>query len=82
MVAIIRVLQYNMDCELWWDKAYCDMKPESQNSPLLDNGSLIHILWRCGFVETELVWNALSISTESTDNFHGYAQATFSMDVC
>jgi hypothetical protein len=27
-------------------------------------------------VETDLVRNALSMSTESTNNFHGYEQAT------
>jgi hypothetical protein len=27
-------------------------------------------------VETDLVWNALSLSTDSTNNFHGYEQAT------
>jgi hypothetical protein len=48
------------------------MTPESRNSPLLDD-SLTHILWRCGFVETDLVRNALSMSTESTNYFHGYA---------
>jgi hypothetical protein len=48
----------------------------SRNSPLLDNGSLTLLLWRCGFMETDLVRKALSISTESTNSFHGYAQAT------
>jgi hypothetical protein len=43
---------------------------------LLGNGSLTNILWRCGFVEIDFRRNALSMSTESTDNFHGYAQAT------
>jgi hypothetical protein len=43
---------------------------------LLYNGSLTHILWKCGFVETDLVRNAFCMSTESTNNFHGYAQAT------
>jgi hypothetical protein len=52
------------------------MKPESQNSPLIDNGSLTHVLWRCRFMETDLVQNALSKSTESTNNFHEYVQAT------
>jgi hypothetical protein len=51
----------------------CDMMPESWNSPLLDNGSLKHVLWTCRFVETDLVRNALSMSTESTNSFHGYA---------
>jgi hypothetical protein len=40
---------------------------------LLGNGSLIHVLWRCGFVETDLVWNALSMLTQATNIFHGYA---------
>jgi hypothetical protein len=57
-------------------KKCCDMTPESRNSPLLDNGSLTHVLWRCGFVETDLVRNALSMSTGSTNHFHGYAWAT------
>jgi hypothetical protein len=48
------------------------MKPESRNGSLLNNGSLTHVLCRRGFVETDLVQNALSISTESTNNFHGY----------
>jgi ribosomal protein L19 len=48
------------------------MTAENQNSPLLDNGSLTHVLRRWRFVETDLVWNALSMSMESTNNFHGY----------
>jgi hypothetical protein len=52
---------------------YCDMTPESRNSPLLDNGSLTYVLWRCGFMHTDLVRNAISMSTESTNNSHGYA---------
>jgi hypothetical protein len=54
---------------------HCDMTPESRNGPLLDNGKLKHVLGRCGFVETDFIRNALSMSTESTNNFHGYAQA-------
>jgi hypothetical protein len=45
------------------------MTPESRNSPLLDNGSITHV-WRCGFVETDLVRNALSIN--GINNFHEY----------
>jgi hypothetical protein len=52
------------------------MTPESRNSTLLDNGSLKHILWKCGFVETDLVRNAFSILTESTNNFQEYEEAT------
>jgi hypothetical protein len=54
---------------------YCDMMSESWNSPLLDNGSLTH-LWIYRFVETDLVRNALSMSTDSTNNFHEHAKAT------
>jgi hypothetical protein len=43
---------------------------------LLENGSLIQVLCRCGFVVTGLLREALSVSKELTNNFHGYAQAT------
>jgi hypothetical protein len=49
------------------------MASESRNGPLLDNGSLTPVLWRCGFVETDFVRDVLSMPTESTNNFHGYA---------
>jgi hypothetical protein len=52
------------------------MTPENRNSSLLENGSLTHFLWGCGFVETDLVRNTLFMSTESTNNFHGFVQAT------
>jgi hypothetical protein len=55
---------------------YCDITPESRNNPLLGNGSLTRVLWKFGFVETDLVRNALSMSTESTNMFHGYPQTT------
>jgi hypothetical protein len=57
------------------------MTPESRNSPLLDNGSLRQVLWRCGFEVTDLVLNALSISTESTKIYvDTRKQQIFSMD--
>jgi hypothetical protein len=52
------------------------MTPEIRNSPLLDNDSLTHVLWICGFMETDLIRNALSMSTESTNNVYGYVEAT------
>jgi hypothetical protein len=49
------------------------MTPKSRNSPLLENGSITRVLWRCGFVQTDLVQNALSMSTESTNILHRHA---------
>jgi hypothetical protein len=76
LVAIPTELSRLVFLKCYCIKGYCDMTSESQNSPLLDNSSLTHVPWRCGFVETDLVRDALSMSTESTNSFHGYTQAT------
>jgi hypothetical protein len=49
------------------------MTPESRNSPLLDNGSLTYFSMEMRIRGNDLVRNALSMSTESTNNFHGDA---------
>jgi hypothetical protein len=69
---------------------YCDMTPESRNSPLLNNGSLKRVsaatdthwhtlVWRSGFMKTDLVRNAFSVLTESKFSTDTNKQPTFSM---
>jgi hypothetical protein len=55
---------------------YCDMTPESWNSPLLDNGSLTHISMEIRIRGDRLGTDRAFHVNRFNEGFHEYAQAT------